>query len=324
MEFPRRIYITGAAGMLGGAVCSEFARSGEVRGSDLFPDDSRLECVDVTDFAVFEAAVRSFQPDLLINLAARTDLEDCERHPEAAWLTNALGADNAATIAQRFDIPLIQVSTAGIVQGTENAYNDFHQPSPLGVYAKSKYQSERLVQSLCHKHYIVRAGWMMGGGPAKDKKFINKLFRQIVAGATELKVVSDKFGTPTYTVPFALGLRLLCASGLYGTYNQVCEGECSRYEVALEFVRLLGLDTHIKVTPVTSEHFREEYFAPRPPSEKLVNMKLHARGFRHMPHWRDALREYSREFKAALPISFGDAASGRRTQKLRVQHISTP
>ena len=146
-----------------------------------------------------------------------------------------------------------------------------------------------------------RAGWMMGGGPEKDKKFVNKIFKQIAAGAKELKVVGDKLGTPTYTVAFARGIRIVAGTDLYGVYNQVCECDCSRYDVAVEFVRLLGLEGRVKVTEVDSDYFKQEYFAPRPASEKLVNTKLHARGFRHMPHWRDALAEYAEEFKAALP-----------------------
>jgi dTDP-4-dehydrorhamnose reductase len=216
-------------------------------------------------------------------------------------LTNALGAENAALIARRLDIPLVQISTAGIVDGAQDVYNDFEQPNPLGIYAKSKYYGEVVVQRLCAKHFVFRAGWMMGGGPEKDKKFVNKIFKQIAAGAKELKVVGDKLGTPTYTKAFARGIRIVAGTDLYGVYNQVCEGDCSRYDVAVEFVRLLGLEGRVKVTEVDSDYFKQEYFAPRPASEKLVNTKLHARGFRHMPHWRDALAEYAEEFKAALP-----------------------
>ena len=102
---------------------------------------------------------------------------------------------------------------------------------------------------------------MMGGGPEKDKKFINKIFKQIVAGSTELKVVGDKLGTPTYTVAFARGLRIVAGTDLFGVYNQVCEGDCSRYDVAVEFVRLLGLENRVKVTQVSSDFFKREYFA---------------------------------------------------------------
>ena len=296
-----RVYIAGCGGMLGRAVYAEFARDCHVKATDIDLNISWLEHADVRDYAEFHDSVFSFDPDVLINLAALTDLEHCELNARDAWLTNALGAENAATIARQLDIPVIQISTAGIVDGAQDLYNDFELPNPLGIYAKSKYYGELVVQRLNPKHFVFRAGWMMGGGPEKDKKFINKIFKQIVAGTTELKVVGDKLGTPTYTVSFARGLRIVAGTDLYGVYNQVCEGDCSRYDVAVEFVRLLGLEDRVKVTQVGSDYFKKEYFAPRPASEKLVNMKLHARGFRHMPHWRDALADYAREFRAALP-----------------------
>jgi dTDP-4-dehydrorhamnose reductase len=77
----------------------------------------------------------------------------------------------------------------------------------------------------------------------------------------------------------------------------VCGGDCSRYDVAVEFVRLLGLEDEIKVTKVSSDHFKTEYFAPRPPSEKLVNFKLDRRNINFMPDWHDALRDYAERFK---------------------------
>lgn len=285
--------------MLGRAVYAEFARDCQVKATDIDLNIGWLEYADVRDFAQFDDSVRSFDPDILINLAALTDLEHCELHARDAWLTNALGAENAGTIARRLDVPVIQIGTAGIVDGVQEVYNDFDQPNPLGIYAKSKYYGELVVQRVNPKHFVFRAGWMMGGGPDNHKKFVNKIFKQIAAGSTELKVVSDKLGTPTYTVSFARGLHIV-AGDLYGVYNQVCEGDCSRYDVAVEFVRLLDLENRVKVTQVGSEYFKQEYFAPRPASEKLVNMKLHARGFRHMPHWRDALADYAKEFRAAL------------------------
>jgi dTDP-4-dehydrorhamnose reductase len=112
--------------------------------------------------------------------------------------------------------------------------------------------------------------------------------------------VNDKAGTPTYTWDFAGGILKLLESDLYGVYNQVCEGSATRYDVAVEFVRHLGLASEVKVNEVESSFFCKEYFAPRPASEKLVNMKLAARGLNVMRDWRDCLREYSTLFAANL------------------------
>ena len=179
-------------------------------------------------------------------------------------------------------------------------YTDFDQPNPLGYYAKSKYEGELWVRRSIDRHFVIRAGWMMGGGPKKDKKFINKLFKQIKAGKKTLHVVDDKLGTPTYTVDFARGIQRLLESELYGLYNQVCGGSCSRYDVAVELIRLLSLEGQVKVEKVSSDFFKEEYFAPRPASEKLVTTKLDARKLNVMRDWKVCLAEYAEVYRAEL------------------------
>ena len=295
-----RVYIAGCGGMLGEAVYEYFSARCDVFASDIDPNTDWLHVADVRDYAQMAKSVADFDPQLIINLAALTDLEYCERNPDNAWATNALGAENLALIASKHDVPHVYISTACIVDGAQDVYNDIDMPNPLSIYAKAKYHGELFVQRYLTRHFVFRAGWMMGGGPAKDKKFINKIFKQIKAGQKELFVVDDKLGTPTYTVSFARGIYKVVESELYGLYNQVCGGDCSRYDVAVEFVRLLGLADDIKVTKVSSEHFKTEYFAPRPPSEKLVNFKLDARGINFMPEWHDALAQYAERFKTEL------------------------
>jgi dTDP-4-dehydrorhamnose reductase len=154
---------------------------------------------------------------------------------------------------------------------------------------------ERFVAANCRQHLICRAGWMMGGGPAKDKKFINKLMKQLKDGARELFVVDDKLGTPTYTIDFARNVELLLGKRLWGIYNMVCPGVTSRLEVARYLVVALGLAGEVKITPVSSDHFVEEYFAARPASERLITKKLDLRGVNIMRDWRLCLDEYLAE-----------------------------
>ena len=116
-----------------------------------------------------------------------------------AYLTNTLSVENAVAIANRLDIPLLYISTAGIVDGLKQEYDDWDQPNPLGHYARSKYAGELHVMQQARRPLVCRAGWMMGGGPRKDKKFIAKLMRQIQDGRTELALVAAKLGTPSYT-----------------------------------------------------------------------------------------------------------------------------
>ena len=132
----------------------------------------------------------------------------------------------------------------------------------------------------------------MGGGPKKDKKFIQKLMKQIKEGKKELFVVNDKDGTPTYTHDFAKNVKLLLEKEFWGLYNMVCGGQTSRLEVAKELIALLKKNNTIKLTEVDSDYFSKEYFAERPPNERLVNKKLDLRGINIMRDWKIALKEY--------------------------------
>jgi dTDP-4-dehydrorhamnose reductase len=296
-----RVFVAGCGGMLGAAVFAHLSKlKTTIKATDIDCNESWLEYADVRDYHVIRKSILEFQPDLIVNLAALTDLEYCETNEEESWLTNALGAENLGLIAAELNVPYVYISTAGIFDGLCDVYNDFHTPNPLSVYAKSKYYGEQYVLKSVRKGYVIRAGWMMGGGPAKDKKFINKIYKQIRAGAAELCVVDDKLGTPTYTVDFANGLCGIVESGQYGLYNQVCGGAASRFDVAQEFVRLLGVEDKVKVKVVPSDYFKTQYFAPRPASEKLVNLKLNQRGLNLMRDWTVCLQEYAEVFKADL------------------------
>ena len=294
-----RVYVAGCGGMLGDAMYARLKAAGvTIKATDINCVDSWLEYGDVRDFAAIRKSIFDFKPDLIINLAALTDLEFCEKEQENSWLTNGLGAENLGLVANELDVSYVYISTAGIFGGERDLYNDFHAPNPLSVYAQSKYYGEQYVRNSVKKHFVLRAGWMMGGGPAKDKKFINKIYKQICAGSKELFVVDDKLGTPTFTVDFANGLCAIVESEQYGLYNQVCNGAASRFVVAQEFVRLMGLTEKVKVTVVPSDYFKEQYFAPRPASEKLVNLKLNQRGLNRMRDWQVCLEEYTAVFKS--------------------------
>jgi len=296
-----RVLLLGAGGMLGLSVFQCLSeRYAQIRATDIDVNEPWLSYLDVRDLTSLEAAFRDYSPTIVVNLAALTDLEFCERNPEAAWATNALGAENAALLAEQFGATLVYISTAGIYDGRQEFYTDFDLPNPLSYYAKSKYHGELFVERRVSKYFIFRAGWMMGSGPAKDKKFINKIYRQIRQGARELFVVADKLGTPTYTKDFAYGIAQLLGTRYYGLYNQVCTGSGSRLDVAREFVRLLGLENEVRITQVSSDYFKTEYFAPRPESEKLINLKLNLRNLNHMRDWKDALADYATVFRQDL------------------------
>jgi dTDP-4-dehydrorhamnose reductase len=292
MDPGKRIYIAGAGGMLGDAFYRVFGATHALKCSDIDVNAPWLSLLDFRDFDAYRQDVLDFAPDCLFHLGAHTDLEFCEKNPEDAYATNTRAVEHAARISNELAIPLLYISTAGIFDGAQETYDDWDQPNPLGEYARTKYLGERFVAENVEQHLICRAGWMMGGGPAKDKKFINKLMRQLKSGATELFVVDDKLGTPTYTIDFARNVELLFGNGPWGIYNMVCPGVTSRLEVARYLVDAAGLGPEIVITPVSSDYFAEEYFAARPASERLITKKLDELGLNIMRDWRVCLDEY--------------------------------
>lgn len=278
--------------MLGDAFYHKFRPDYDLKCTDKDVNCDWLTFLDFRDLAAYRKDVEDFAPDYLFHLGAYTDLEYCELHPEDTYATNTMSVENAVYISNKLDIPLLYISTAGMFDGAKELYDDWDLPNPLGHYARSKYAGELFVVNNSRRHLVCRAGWMMGSGPAKDKKFVQKLMKQLKAGKRELFIVNDKDGTPTYTFDFADNVKLLLERELWGVYNMVCGGLTSRLEVARELVKVLGLEDRVKVTEVSSDYFAKEYFAERPASERLVNTKLQLRGANTMRDWRVALKEY--------------------------------
>lgn len=278
--------------MLGEAFYKQFGDDYLLKCTDKDVNDDWLTYLDFRDLSEYEKDVNEFMPDYLFHLGAYTDLEFCEQNVEDTYLTNTTSVENAVYIANKLDIPLLYISTAGIFDGKKELYDDWDMPNPLGVYARSKYQGERFVVENTNRYLICRAGWMMGGGPEKDKKFIQKLMMQLKDGTTELFIVNDKDGTPTYTHDFAKNVKFLLEQQLWGLYNMVCNGRTSRLEVANELLEILNLKDKIKISEVDSSYFKEKYFAMRPPSERLINVKLNLRNVNTMRDWRLSLKAY--------------------------------
>lgn len=294
----KKIYIAGCGGMLGEAFYKQFGADYDLKCTDIDVNESWLSYCDFRDFKSYKKDVLSFKPDYLFHLGAYTDLEYCDTHPEDTYETNTISVENAVYIANELEIPLLYISTAGIFDGGKMLYDDWDSPNPLGEYARSKFMGEKYVSENANRYIICRAGWMMGGGPEKDKKFIQKLMNQIKAGKKELFIVDDKDGTPTYTHDFAKNVKLLLEKEFWGLYNLVCKGQTSRLEVARELIKILSLDNSIKITPVDSSYFNKTYFSDRPPSERLVNRKLEIRKLNIMRDWKVALKEYIKDYYA--------------------------
>ena len=278
--------------MLGEAFYGQFKKKYQLKCSDIDVNENWLSFLDFRDVIAYRTQVLDFLPTYLFHLGAYTDLEYCEQNPEDTYETNTKSVEHAVAIANELNISLLYISTAGIFDGKKNVYDESDTPNPIGHYAKSKYLAEKYVQEHAGEHLICRAGWMMGGGPRKDKKFIQKLMSQIQNGIKKLHIVNDKLGTPTYTHDFARNVKLLIERSKNGLYNMVCQGVTSRLEIAQELVKELEMNGDIMINEVSSDHFKKEYFAPRPVSERLINARLNKEDLDVMRGWKTSLSEY--------------------------------
>ena len=288
----KKCFLAGVGGMLGEAFYFEFSKDYELYCTDKDVNEKWLHYLNFCEKDIYKSEVIKFNPDYLFHIGAFTDLEYCETHKDETIKTNTDSVISAVEISNELKIPLLYISTAGIFDGKKDFYDETDIPKPIGVYASSKYEAEKYVIKNCKKYLICRAGWMMGGGPKKDKKFIQKIIRQIKDGKKELFIVDDKFGTPTYTYDFAKNTEALIDTNNFGLFNMVCEGNTSRLAVAEEILKILNLTDEIKVNKVKSDYFKKTFFAERPNSENLINKKLNQKGLNLMRPWQETLREY--------------------------------
>lgn len=285
-----KILVTGAAGMLGSALCPTLIKKGHVvLATDLSPDRNEIGYLDVRSHKQVKEIVEKTKPEMVMHLAAETDVDKCELEPNHAFLTNTIGTQNVALVCQNHNIVMVYISTIGVFYGDKvEPYTEFDTPNPINIYGRSKLEGEKIVQGLLQKYYIVRAGWMVGGGPNKDKKFVGKIIRQIKE-TNSLKAVNDKIGSPTYTFDFCKSLAGLIETGYYGLYHCTNKGYCSRFDVAKKIVEFLE-KPDVTVEPVGSAVFPLP--AARARSEMSRNYKLELLGMNSVRNWEKALKEY--------------------------------
>lgn len=277
-----KILVTGSRGMLGTDLVKIFANEHHIMATD-------IQEMDVRDKQAILTTARQFAPEIIVHLAAMTHVDDCERRPHEAFHTNTVGTQNVALVCQKLDIPMVYISTISVFDGTKaEAYLEYDTPNPQSFYGQSKYQGELLVQSLLQKYYIIRAGWMFGGGK-EDKKFVAKIM-ELASSNSTLKAVNDKLGSPIYTIDFAKAIHNIMLSEQYGVYHAVNSGDpVSRYEVAQAILEFANI-TSCKLLPVSSAEFPLP--AQRPRMEAAKNLAMQLNGLPSMRHWRDSLKEY--------------------------------
>jgi dTDP-4-dehydrorhamnose reductase len=283
--------VTGARGMLGRDLVGALARAGE--------DVSGLtrQDLDIRDEAAVMAAVRRHAPDIVVNCAAWTTVDEAESKEDEAFLVNGRGAGHVAAACAVSGARLVQVSSDYVFSGdAARPYSEHDAPGPRTAYGRTKLAGEKAVLGLLPKTgYVVRTAWLYG---AHGKNFVRTMIRLEREQAT-VNVVDDQRGQPTWTVDVAdqiIGLTRSEAAG--GIYHATSSGEATWFEFAREIFLLLGADT-ARVRPgKSSENLRP---ASRPSYSVLGHEALRVFSVEAIADWRLAFRRAFPALSARSP-----------------------
>lgn len=275
-----KVLLTGAKGMLAGAILNKKPREWDLRAVD-------IEELDITDRAAVQEMVLSFAPQVIINCAAFTRVDECEEKKELAFAVNGAGVGHLAEAACQTGAYFVHFSTDYIFDGSRNQpYREEDMPCPVSVYGASKWEGECQIRKHLKDYLIIRTQWLYGRG---GTHFVNTIL-SLAKKQEFLKVVNDQVGSPTWTEDLAEGALALVEQRATGEYHLVNEGHCSWYQFASRIIEEAALPT--KVTPCTTAEFPRP--AKRPAYSVLSTDKAKRVLERGLPHWEVALKRFMR------------------------------
>lgn len=277
-----KVLVTGVKGQLGYDVCKRL----EARGIDFRGVD--IEDFDITDRDAVMAYITDYRPDAVVHCSAFTAVDRAEDEVDLCTRVNAEGPKNIAEAAKAVGAKMMYISTDYVFPGIgECHYAPTDPTGPLSVYGKTKLMGEDAVRAASDRHFIVRISWVFG---KNGNNFVKTMLR-LAETKTDLNVVCDQIGSPTYTFDLAILLCDMIVSDKFGTYHATNEGLCSWAEFAAEIMRQGGKSTVIHPIP-TSEYPTR---ASRPLNSRMSKDKLVENGFSRLPDWKDALARYLKE-----------------------------
>ena len=273
-----KILITGSSGMLGHDLI------------EILKDNHELiltssKTLDITDNNRVIEFICENKPDIVINSAAYTNVDGCEENQETAYSINGDGVRNLAIGCSKIDCPLVHISTDYVFNGENTRpWVEDDEIGPISVYGKSKLKGEEAILETLDKFFIIRTAWLYGinGGN------FPKTMLELAKNHSEITVVYDEVGTPTYTLDLAKAISELIGTDYYGIYHITNSGNCSWCEFARYIFEVADKD--VKVIPVTASEFARP--APRPHYSVLENKKWIENGFKPLRNYKDAAKEY--------------------------------
>lgn len=245
------------------------------------------EGLDIADAEAVESVIGAERPEAVINCAAWTDVDGCERNPEKARQVNAVGPENLARASRRAGAVLVIISTDYVFDGRkEGFYTQRDQPVPISVYGNYKLEGERRAQAEHARSIVVRTGYIFGPG---GKNFLSNVVSLAERGE-KLKAISDYWGTPTYGRDLAHRLRELAQLDLPGVYHVVNSGDGASFETfSVEALRLAGLSTDA-LEVIQGDSLGRP--APRPRNSRMKCLISEAIGLAPLPPWQESLAHF--------------------------------
>ena len=273
-----KILITGSNGMLGHDLIEVLKDKHEL----LLTTSKTLDITDAD--SVMDFIVKS-NPDIVINSAAYTDVDGCESNPDLAYNVNGEGVKNLALACREVDCPLVHISTDYVFNGqNDRPWVEDDEIGPISIYGKSKLKGEEHIKEILEKYFIVRTAWLYG---VNGRNFPRTML-ELAQNHSEITVVYDEVGTPTYTPDLAKGISKLIETDYYGTYHLTNSGNCSWCEFARYIFEVADVD--VNVIPVTASEFARP--APRPSYSVLENRNWVENGFEPLRNYKEAIKEY--------------------------------
>ena len=277
-----KVLVTGVKGQLGLDVCKELdKRHIENKGID------RDDC-DITDETAVLKYIRSYAPDIVVHCAAYTAVDRAEDEKEICFNVNVKGTEYIAHACKEVDAKMVYISTDYVFEGVgETAYEVDDKAAPDNTYGITKYQGEEEVRKILNKYFIIRISWVFG---INGNNFINTMMK-LGESRSELSVVADQIGSPTFTYDTAPLICDMIATDKYGIYHATNEGYCSWADLAEYIFSVTG--QKVLVHHIKSEEYPTK--ASRPKNSRLSKASLDKAGFKRLPDWKDSVKRYINE-----------------------------
>ena len=285
-----RFLITGSGGMLG----TDLSQALEERGDEVFGVDK--EVLDITDTEAVDRFADELRPDVIVNCAAYTKVDDCEANESIASKVNGWAGESLADAANRGDALRVQLSTDFVFNGSAGRPYEINDPvAPISAYGRSKLEGEERAR-IAKRHVVLRTSWLFG---VRGWNFVEAIRKQVLLGRTELRVVTDQRGCPTYTPHLASAIVRLsdivrASPELGGNYHYSDAPECAWFDFASAIVDEMKREgsaaPKTRVLPTTSAEF------PRParrPAYSVLSTERYQRVTGCEPDsWLDGLADY--------------------------------